>query len=84
MPRENNVIMLKTKKKKKTRFNIWKFGEQTDITEVNKIMINNWINGIVFILAPEEEEKISLVSNATDEIVDWLISSFLIYLWNLK
>ena len=45
-------------KKKKTRFNIWKFGEQTDITEVNKIMINNWINGIVFILAPEEEEKI--------------------------
>ena len=60
-------------KKKKTRFNIWKFGEQTDITEVNKIMINNWINGIVFILAPEEEEKISLVSNATDEIVDWLI-----------
>lgn len=84
MPRENNVIMLKTKKKTKTRFNIWKFGEQTEITEVNKIMINNWINGIVFILAPEEEEKISLVSNATDEIVDWLISSFLIYLWKLK
>ena len=42
------------------------------------------MNGIEFILAPEEEEKISLVSNATDEIVDWLISSFLIYLWNLK
>ena len=39
-------------------------------------MINNWINGIVFILAPEEEEKISLVSNATDEIVDWLIFIF--------
>lgn len=34
-------------------------------------MINNWINGIVFILAPGEEEKISLVSNATDDIVDW-------------
>ena len=34
-------------------------------------MINNWIYGIVFILAPEEEEEISLVSNATDEIVDW-------------
>ena len=48
-------------------------------------LINNWINGIVFILAPEEEEKISLVSNATDEIVDLpIISPFLICLWKLK
>ena len=43
------------------------------------------MNGIEFILAPEEEEKISLVSNATDEIVDWpIISPFLICLWKLK
>ena len=41
MPRENNVIMLKTKEKTKTRFNICQVGEQTEITEVNKIMINN-------------------------------------------
>ena len=84
MQRENNVIMLRTREKTKTRFNICEVGEQTEITEMNKIMINNWINGIVFILVPEEEEKISLVSNVTDEIVDWLISSFIICLWKLK
>ena len=36
MPRENNVIILKTKEKTKTRFNISQVGEQTEITEVNK------------------------------------------------
>ena len=76
--------MRRTTEKTKTRFNICEVGEQTEITEMNKIMINNWINGIVFILVPEEEEKISLVSNVTDEIVDWLISSFIICLWKLK
>ena len=41
-------------------------------------MINNWINSIVFILAPEEEEKISLVSKATDEIFDFIFSYLLV------
>ena len=36
MPRENNVIILKTKEKTKTRFNISQVGEQTEIAEVNK------------------------------------------------
>ena len=39
MPRENNVIMLKTKEKTKTCFNICSVGEQTEITEVNKSLI---------------------------------------------
>ena len=41
MQRENNVIMRRTKEKTKTRFNICEVGEQTKITEMNKIMINN-------------------------------------------
>ena len=36
MPRENNVTILKTKEKTKTRFNISQVGEQTEITEVNE------------------------------------------------
>ena len=36
MPRENNVIMLKTKEKTKTRFNISQVGEQTEKTGANK------------------------------------------------
>ena len=33
--------MRRTKEKTKTRFNIYEVGEQTEITEMNKIMINN-------------------------------------------